>query len=327
MKPSMGPIRPPSEAYSMLVRATKNCPWNRCTFCTVAKGQKFEIRPVETVKADILSHKKMVEDIYEYAERSGHRIGEIARYNDIPWLLDDGVNSVFIQDSDSLIMKTEQLVEILEFLRQTFPTIERVCTYARGKTIFNKTLDELKQLRAAGLSRIHMGLETGDDELLAEIRKGATAGEMIQAGRKAIAAGLEVSAYIMPGLGGQERWEQHAANSADVLNAINPRFIRLRTFHLPGGTPIYEKAERGAFHIQSIEGVILEVRRFIEALEVTSELITTDYAHNYYLGYVDAKLPEEKERLIGDLDNALADWRSRGEPKRNPFWGGLNRHL
>lgn len=327
MAPSIGPIRPPSEAYSMLVRVTENCPWNHCTFCTVFKGQTFAVRSVETVKADILSHKKMVEDIYKYAEQTGHRIGEIARYNGIPWLLDDGVNSVFIQDSDSLIMKTEQLVEVLEFLRQTFPTIERVCSYARGKTIFNKKLDDLVRLRAAGLTRIHIGLETGDDELLAEIKKGATADQMILAGRKAIEAGLEVSAYIMPGLGGQERWEQHAVNSAKVLNAINPRFIRLRTFHLPAGTPIYEKAEQGSFHIQSIEGVIVEVRRFIEELDVTSELVTTDYAHNYYLGYVDAKFPEEKERLLADVDDALASWRSRGEPKRNPFRGGFNRHI
>lgn len=323
----VGPIRPPSEAYSLLVRVTKNCPWNRCEFCTVFKGRKFELKTLEEIKEDILINKKVLEDVEKWAGQTGYSVGDVARYNGILWLHDDGVKSVFLQDSDSLIMKIEPLVEILEFLCKTFPTIERICTYARGKTIFRKKLDELKELRKAGLSRLHIGLETGDDELLSYIKKGATADQMIKAGKKAVEAGFEVSEYIMPGLGGVERWEQHAVNSARVLNEIDPHFIRLRTFHLVPGSLMYERAKREEFHMQSVEGVLMEVRRFIEELDVTSELITSDYAHNYYLGEVDGKLPDDKEKLLQSVDEALTGWRSGGEPKRNPFSGGLDRSL
>ncbi len=321
---TIGPIRPPTEAYSLLIRATINCPWNRCEFCSVFKGERFQLRTVEEVKEDILAAKAWADAIQEQAEQTGQSAGIIARLNGVLWLHDDGVKSAFLQDSDSLIMKTEPLVEILEFLCETFPTLERVTTYARGKTLFRKSLDELKRLRQAGLTRLHIGLETGDDELLAYIQKGATAGQMVQAGRKAVEAGFEVSEYIMPGLGGTEKWEQHAANSARVLNEINPRFIRLRTFRIVPGPPMYQKAERGEFHMQSIEGVLLEIRRFIEGLDVTSELVTSDFASNFFMGEVDGKLPGDKEKLLRSIDEIVAFWRSRGEPKRNPFGGSLN---
>jgi radical SAM superfamily enzyme YgiQ (UPF0313 family) len=311
----------------MLVRVTENCPWNRCEFCSVFKGQKFRIRPIEDVKEGILAARKLVEDMYRWSERSGYTVSHVAQLNGILWLQNDGVRSAFLQDSDSMIMKTEPLADILEFLCGVFPTLERVCTYARAKTVYRKKLGELKRLRDAGLSRLHIGLETGDDELLAYIQKGVTAAEQIQAGRKAVEAGFEVSEYVMPGLGGRERWEQHALNSARVLNEVNPRFIRLRTFHPATGTPIYEKARREEYHVQSIEGVLKEVRVFVDALDVTSELITSDFSWNFYLGEVDGKLPEEKEKVLAEIDRALAHWQVEGEPRRNPFMGKLNLEL
>jgi radical SAM superfamily enzyme YgiQ (UPF0313 family) len=280
---------------------------------------------VEDVKEDILVARMVMEHVQEWAEQTDQRPGYIARLNGIPWLHNDGVTSAFLQDSDSLAMKTESLIEILKYLRETFPTLERICSYTRGKTLCRKDPEELKRLREAGLSRLHIGLETGDDELLTYVKKGATAEEMVKGGRKALEAGYEVSEYIMPGLGGRERWEQHALNSARVLNEINPHFIRVRTFYLTKGTPIFEKAQRGDFHMQSIEGVLVEIRRFIEELSVSSELITSDFALNYFLGEADGKLPEDKEGLLKSVDDALAGWRSRGEPKSNPFQGSLNR--
>lgn len=323
---TVGPIRPPSEAHSLLLRVTKNCPWNRCEFCSAFKGEKFQLRTVEEVKEDILTIKRQAEDIRRWAEQIGSadKIGYVARCNGILWLENDGVRSAFLQDSDSLIIKTEQLVEIVGFLCETFPTLERVCSYARGKTVARKGSEELKRLREAGLSRLHIGLETGDDELLAYVQKGATAEEMVQAGRKAIEAGFELSEYVMTGLGGRERWEQHAKNTARVLNRINPHFIRLRTLHLIQGTPLYEKAKRGEFHVNSIEGVLIETRRLIEDLDVTSELITSDFSSNFFMGGVDGKLPEDKEKLLESIDQALMVWRVKGEPKRNPFLGSLN---
>jgi len=321
---TLGPIRPPPEAHSLLIRVTRNCPWNRCEFCSVFKEQRFELRPVEDVKEDILVARRIADDILGYAEQTGYGAGDVASQNGILWIEDGGVKSAFLQDSDSLIMKIEPLVEIIKFLCQTFPALERVCSYARGKTLYRKKPEELERLREVGLSRLYVGLETGDDELLAYMQKGATADEMVQAGRKAIEAGFELSEYIMPGLGGTERWEQHAKNSARVLNEINPHFIRLRTLRLGQGTPLYEKAKRGEFHVHSIEGVLLEIRKFIEDLEVTSELITSDQSMNYFMGEVDGKLPEDKEKLLKVIDEALARWRTVGEPKRNPFLGSLN---
>ena len=320
---SVGPIRPPSEAHSLLIRVTRNCPWNRCEFCSAFKGERFQLRTVEEVKEDILAAKRQADEIQKWVEQTGQRVSEIARYGGILWLENDEVRSVFLQDSDSLIMKTEPLVEIVEFIYETFPTLERVCSYARAKTVVRKKPEELSRLREAGLSRLHIGLETGDDELLAYVQKGATADEMIQAGRKAIEAGFELSMYVMPGLGGRERWEQHAKNTALVLNGINPHFIRLRTLHLIEGTPLYEKAERGEFHVNSIEGVLIEIRKLIEDLDVTSELVTSDFASNFFMGKVDGKLPEDKEKMLEFIDEALAWWRSRGEPNRTPFLGSL----
>ncbi len=321
MEVTVGPIRPPSEAHSLLIRATKNCPWNRCEFCSTFKGERFELRTVEEVKEDILVARRWVDTIQRWAQEGGYGVGDVARLEGILWLENDGVRSAFIQDSNSLIMKTEELAEIVRFLCETFPTLERVCSYARAKTVVRKKPEELRRLREAGLSRLHIGLETGDDELLAYVQKGATADEMVQAGRKAIEAGFELSEYVMPGLGGRERWEQHAKNTARVLNEINPHFIRLRTLRLAQGTPLYEKAKRGEFHVNSIEGVLIEIRKLIEDLDVTSELITSDFASNFFMGEVDGKLPEDKEKLLKSIDQALIEWRLRGEPKRNPFSG------
>lgn len=324
MQSTLGPIRPPSETYSLLIRVTKNCPWNRCEFCSVFKGQKFELKTVDEVNQDILSAKEQMEEIQEWAERTGHRVSEMAGSIGVLWLEDDGVKSAFLQDSDTLIMKTEPLVEIVSFLRETFPTLERICSYARGKTLTRKTPEDLRRLREAGVSRVHIGLETGDDELLAYVQKGATAEEMIKAGKKATEAGFEVSEYVMPGLGGRERWEQHARNSARVLNAINPHFIRLRTLHLVPGTPLYEKARQGEFHVQSIEGVLIEVRKFIESLEVTSQFVSSDQSANFFMGEVDGRLPDDKGKMLKTIDRALGWWRTKGEPKRNPFSSNLN---
>ncbi len=321
---SLGPIRPPSEAYSLLIRVTENCPWNRCEFCSVFKGQKFAVRPIEDVKDDIASVLRTVEDCYRWAERGGVTVGQIARLNGLLWLHDEGVVSAFLQDSDALVVKTRPLAEIVELLYRTFPTLERVCSYSRAKTIFRKTPEDLKRLREAGLSRVHIGLETGDDELLEFFQKGATAAEQIEAGKKAVTAGFEVSEYVMPGLGGRERWQQHALNSARVLNEIDPHFIRLRSFHPAPGTPIYEKVRDGEFTVQSLEGMLVEVRAFVEALEVNSQLVVSDFAWNSFIGESDGKLPGEKDRVLASIDRALAFRRARGEPKRNPFLGNLN---
>lgn len=320
-----GPIRPPSEAHSLLIRVTENCPWNRCEFCSAFKQEKFHIRSVEEVKEDILTFRRVADELTGWAKQMNAPLGRVAIANDISWLGDDGVTSAFLQDSDTLTMKTAQLVEIVAFLKQTFPTLDRICSYARGKTLCRKTLDELVQLRRAGLSRVHIGLETGDDELLAYTNKGATSQDMIDGGKKAMDSGFEVSMYVMPGLGGKEKSEQHVRNTAQVLNAVNPHFIRLRSFHVLPGTPMFEKAMRGEYHVLTIEGALAEVRALIAQLDVTSQVVTSDYAWNYFMGDIDGKLPEDKQKLLSAFDDAIDFWRRRGEPARSPFFNGARR--
>jgi len=305
------PYRPPSEAYSLLIRATRNCPWRRCTFCGMYGGAKLEIRSAEEVKSDISAAQAVAREMREWAQSIGKmdQINVIAGMNGVTWLCEGIVKNVFIGDSDSLIMKTGDLKEILLFLYETFPHLEKVTSYARAKTLFKKGIEDLKALRKAGLTRLHVGLESGDDTILRSINKGATAEEMILAGQKALEAGFELSEYVMPGLGGQERWEQHARETARVLNRINPHFIRLRTLNLSMApdTPLSDKAKRGEFNIQSLEGLVIEVRTLIEELNVLSEFVATDFAQNYYLMDVDGKLPEDKEKMLKSLDTA-AEW-------------------
>jgi radical SAM superfamily enzyme YgiQ (UPF0313 family) len=277
------------------------------------KGSRLELRAVEEVKQDIITAKMIADEIMEWAWKIGYgdRVGMVARANGILWLNDGLVKNIFIGDSNSVIMKTEDFAQIISFLYQTFPHIERVTSYARAKTLVKKRPDELRTLREAGLSRLHVGLETGDDELLEYVKKGATAEEMIIGGRKAIAAGFELSEYVMPGLGGKERWEQHAGETARVLNEINPHFIRLRTLGLAPNTPLYEKNRQGEFTLQSLEGLLIEVRTLIQNLEVTSQLVASDFASNFYLPQVDGKLPDDKGRMLRALDNALEKAQSR----------------
>ena len=298
------PFRPPTEAYSLLIRVTRNCPWNKCEFCSMYKGSRFELRPVEEVKEDIRAMRRMADTVREWAWRNGHgdQVGAVARANGILWLNDGEVRHVFLADSNSVIIKTRDLVEIVEFIYETFPTVERVTSYARGKTLAKKTPEELRMLREAGLTRLHVGLETGDDELLAYIQKGATSDEMILGGRKAVEAGFELSEYVMPGLGGRERWEQHVRGTARVLNGIDPHFIRMRTFGVVPGTPLDEKHQRGEFTMQSIERLLVEVHALVEALEVRSEFVVSDHVMNRYMWGADGTLPGDKQRMLDMLD-------------------------
>lgn len=311
-----GPIRPPSEAYSLLLRVTRNCPWNRCGFCHTYKGQRFQARDVEEVKQDIEAIRQIAEEIKALSWRQGQG-GEVTpslvrsffcdpdRSRDgfrsvSLWLLNGGKN-VFLQDADSLCIQTDRVVEILKYLKETFPSIERVTTYARAKTISQKTVEELKALFDAGLRRIHIGLETGYDPLLEYVRKGVTAEEHGEAGRKVKASGISLSEYVILGLGGRAMWQEHATHTAKVLNAIDPDFIRVRTLKLLPGMPLYEKLEQGQFHLLTDDEVVREERLLIEGLEGIQSTFVSDHILNL-LEEVEGKLPQDKDRMLGVID-------------------------
>ncbi|PKN63176.1 MAG: radical SAM protein [Deltaproteobacteria bacterium HGW-Deltaproteobacteria-15] len=306
-----GPIRPPSEAQSLLLRITRNCPWNQCLFCPVYKGRKFSLRTVEEIKRDIETAKDIADDIKALSWKLGqsgrvnnHVISTIFSssvysdgYRSIAGWLYYGTGSCFLQDADNLIMPPDDLVEVLEFLRQKFPEISRVTTYSRSRTIVRRSVDALRRIREAGLNRIHVGLETGYDPLLKLVKKGVSATQQVEAGKKVLEAGMELSEYVMPGLGGKELWEAHALATADVLNQINPHFIRIRSLRVPERVLLYEKIRSGEFHMQSDDNIAEELRVFIERLERISSMVTSDHIMNL-LEEVTGKLPEDKGKML-----------------------------
>jgi len=306
-----GPIRPPSEATSLLLRITRNCPWNQCLFCPVYKNKKFSLRTVEEIKRDIQNAKDMAEDIKAISWRlgnSGQVNSEVISYifnshgfsdsyKSIAMWLYYATGACFLQDADNLIMKTKDLVEVLNFLREKFPEITRVTTYSRSRTIFNKSVDSLKEIRKAGLNRIHIGMESGYDPVLKLVKKGVTVEQHVEAGRKVLDAGMELSEYVMPGLGGQEMWKEHAVETAKALNKINPHFIRLRSLRIPDRAPLFKKLRDGEFKMQTDDMLAQEIRLFLEGLEGINSMVTSDHIMNL-LEEVTGKLPEDKEKIL-----------------------------
>ena len=331
----IGAIRPPSEggSYSLLIRVTRNCPWNRCRFCygTPYNHEKFQLRVVDDIKKDIQTAKAIGDEIKRvswqlgYAGQVNNLVGStITRrepglnyshsfVNVFNWLSSGG-RTAFLQDADSLIMRTPDLVEVIKYLKETFPSLERITSYARAKTIYRKTIQELKSIRAAGLTRLHVGLETGDDELLEYIDKGVSAEQHIIAGKKAKEAGFEFSAYVMPGLGGPTRYEQHAKNTARLLNEINPDYIRLRPFVPRPNTPLLDEYQRGELQLSSPHERLRELKTMIQALTVTSH-VCFDHMMNawrkesgellFTQDYEGYKFPEEKERVLELIEEGL----------------------
>jgi radical SAM superfamily enzyme YgiQ (UPF0313 family) len=329
----VGVYRPPSEggSDSLLLRVTRNCPWNRCEFCAMYKTEKFELRSPAEVKGDIDTIAGICRDLKEISSNLGYggnatreaavellrRSPELNYHQGFAMVynwIQSGGKTAFLQDANSLIMKTDQLVDILRHLRKTFPSLNRVTSYARSKTIAQKKTDELEAIRAAGLDRLHVGLESGDDALLKKIKKGVTAEVHIKGGKKAMTAGFQLSEYWMPGLGGKEMWKNHAENTARVLSEINPHYIRSRPFYSIPGTPLHEALEKGEFRTLSPDEQLRELKLMIESLEVTSK-VCFDHAGNYWRNtrggllfthsYEGYRFPEEKPKVLELIEEGL----------------------
>lgn len=331
----LGPIRPPSEGrdHSLLIRATRNCPWNRCHFCNVYKGQKFQYRSAAEIKGDIDAARVMTEDLkstswrlglggtidrtvlnavvksstslYDgYSPDSGGLDAQInCLVNLANWLASDG-RTAFLQDADTLIMRTPDLVEVLKYLKSCFSSIERVTSYARAKSLFRRSPEELGELKQAGLSRVHVGLESGADEVLEFMEKGVTAAEHIRAGRIVMEAGMSLSEYVMPGLGGRKWSERHALESARVLNEIDPDFVRLRSLAVRKGSPLYEQMTSDDFLLLSEDEVIAEIGLFIENLSGHSYVASDQMAN--LLWEVEGQLPHDKEAMLNTISRYLS---------------------
>ena len=281
-----GPIyRPPSEADSLLIQATVGCPHNKCTFCMVYKsGPRFKIRPVEEIAADL--------------QEARRQYGETVR-------------TLFLPAGNTIAMPTRQLADVCRTARELFPALERITVYGSSQYIHQKGPDELRVLSDAGLSRIHVGLESGDDLILKALRKGTHSREQIEAGQWVKAAGIELSLYVILGIGGRERSEAHVRETVKALNAIDPHFIRLRTFVPKANTPLLEDVQSGRFQMLGPFGVITEAERLIRDLTVSSRL-TSDH----YTNYVDlqGRLPGDRDRLLAQAQQALARDRASFRP-------------
>jgi radical SAM superfamily enzyme YgiQ (UPF0313 family) len=285
-----GPIyRPPSEADSLLIQATVGCPHNRCTFCMVYKnGPPFKIRSVPDIKADLDSARR------QYGR---------------------GPRTLFFPAGNTIAMKTDDLSTICLYARKIFPELERITIYGSSQYIHQKGAEALKRLAAAGLNRIHVGLESGDDVILKRIQKGTDAAQQIAAGKWVKAAGIELSMYVILGIGGRERTAAHALETARVLNAVAPDFIRLRTFVPKINTPLLEQVQNGSFEMLGAHEVIRESAQLMGHLD-TNACLASDHYTNYI--NLEGRLPEEKSRLLALIETALG----QSEDTYRPFFIG-----
>ena len=277
-----GPIRPPSEASSLLVRVTRNCPWNRCLICPAYKGTTFSKRKVDEIKKDI---DEMAEDHGRYLER---------------------ITSAFLQDADTLIIPTKELLEIIEYLKIKFPNITRITTYARAKSMKKKSAESYQALKQAGLTRIHTGMESGSARVLKMIQKGSTPEDILTGGLRVMEAGISLSEYIMPGVAGRSLSSEHALETARLLNTIRPDYIRVRTFAMHPKSPMQRMVEEGTFFPMSDEEIEVEIRLLVSNLdEMHSYFRSGDFSLNLLMG-LNGYLDNQKDEMLQEIDTYLS---------------------
>ena len=269
--------RPPGEWRSYLLQCTIGCSHNKCTFCAMYKEKQFRVWPLEEILEDV----DMARDYYG-----------------------PGVERVFLMDGDAIVMKTEQLLKILEKLYQNFPNLQKVTTYAGPKSTLSKSMTELKELRQAGLTRAYLGVESGSDAVLTAINKGCTAAQMLKAGQNLVEAGIDLWAILILGLTGQDGdWEEHVLSSAKIINEMKPRHLSAMTFAPAKGTQLGEDVLAGRFKVCTPDHVLEECRMLIEHLDVDPLHFTSNHASNYLP--LKGGLPEDKERFLSMIDQAL----------------------
>jgi len=312
-----GPIRPPSEAGSLMLRVTRNCPWNQCKFCGLYKGKKFSIRPVDHVKQDIDSLRKQVDRIKTVMEPQDavnsrlravfdntNREEQASFHSALNWYK-GGMESVFLQDANTLIVKPDDLVEILAHLKDLFPQIARVTSYARSHTIARISDANMEKIASAGLNRIHIGMESAADEVLKFVKKGVDKKTHIKAGQRVKRAGIQLSEYFMPGLGGKEYSRANAIETADAINQINPDFIRMRTLAVTDFSDLAKDVKAGRFTPLNDVDTAKELLMFLEHLDGITSTVKSDHILNLFQE-VDGVLPRDKDAIISPVKEFLA---------------------
>lgn len=292
--PSEIVIRPPVEAYSVLIPVTGGCSWNRCRFCGTYKGvygtiQDYAIRSLDEV----------LKDIDAYAERN---------YQGFP---------VFLAGGNPTSAPTEYLVEIIRYVRLRLKNVPRVSCYAKALDILRKTDEELKNLAKAGLDIVYMGLESGSNTILRIMKKGTNAGAMIAAGKKLLNAGINLSLYIILGLGSYKYSEEHVKETARVLTEINPTIFRFRTLNILPGTPLWDEWKSGEFKLLTPVENLREEREIIANLgENVNSAVFNDHVSNYS-SIESSNIKEDREIFIKTLDSLIADPRIQNLERKN----------
>ena len=278
-------IRPPSEAYSILLQVTVGCSHNKCTFCGTYKDKRFRIKDDRIILSDIQFAAK-------YMKRQ---------------------DRVFLMDGDALIIPQKRLMWIFDRIREHLPWVRRVGAYANAKSIKMKSLEELIQLRKNGLGILYLGVETGDAGLLKEIRKGTSAENLIKMGRKVRDAGIKLSVTVLLGIAGKERSLDHARATGELLSAMDPNYVGALTVMLIPGTPLHEDFMNGKLELPDERGLLLELREMIAHTHLSRGLFFSNHASNYLP--VKARLPKGKQQALDQIDGAL-----RGEIGLRPEW-------
>jgi len=272
-------FRPPSEARSLILQVTLGCSWNRCLFCTSYRTKEFLVRPFEEVERDIVG----MSECYPVARR------------------------IFLADGDPMAAPADYLLKVLDLLNRRFPSLERISTYAGPTNLMTKTPGELRMLKERKLDLLYLGIETGNDELLKRVGKGATAEQIVEGSRKALQAGLRISAFIILGLGGVDGSHEHAKDSARVANRIGPQFLATLTLMVGSDARIYEeKVMGGGFKLIDRKQSLQELRWFVEDLELAGCKFGTEHASNY-LPITGMTLPGDKDAILRLIDKALMD--------------------
>ncbi len=279
--------RPPSEARSLIIQVTIGCSHNKCTFCSMYKDKDFRIRPMKEILEDIDMARKM----YTNIER------------------------VFLADGDALVLKTEKLKYIIDYINEKFPECQRISIYATPRNINNKSLKELMELKKYGLKMMYMGIESGSDDILDSIKKGVNSREIVEAGIKVKKAGIKLSVTLISGLGGKEYISKHAIESAKVINKINPDYIGLLTLMLENGTKMYEDYKNNRFKLLTPEEILKEIKIFIENIKINNTVFRSNHASNYVP--LSGVLSQDKEKLLNTINNALKGGYYRDERLRS----------
>lgn len=317
----IGPIRPPSEANSLLLRVTENCPWNKCKFCMLYKKNDFHTRPVAEVKKDIDTMANYRDMILAHKDGENWNMSAVQKeYAELPsdearmcyqmvftWLTEGDSQAIFLQDANTMVLRTEWLLEIVSYVRERLPEIKRITSYGRANTLAKISEEDYRALRQAGLDRIHSGYESGSDKVLKLICKGTTQEEQIIGGRKVRDADIELSIYFMPGVGGRELSDDNAMETAKVINAVDPDFVRLRTFVLRTGSLMEEVRAAGNYTEETDMEKLLEIRKLIANIDPTKARgrITSDHIINL-LQEVSGDMDKDIPWMLSYIDQYLA---------------------